>query len=170
MPSPRIQEILKIVKTQKPIPRAVFLTQKDLPNLKLSYESNTRNVWVLKKKDKKEKDKLEAEQLFDIRLKFPSNQKALEFHKEYLSENSEFNPLIKKPKFTIKGVSDFKAYKGVKQEQMMEKMGLKGFTAYCFLMVAKSYFVKVYLSCKVGYDYKQLKPLLQEIVQRIKKQ
>ncbi len=165
MNSPRIQEILKIVKAQKPIPRSIFLDQQDLPDLKLSYESNTRNVWVLK-----DRDKVAPEQVFDIRLQFKSRKKAMAFHQEYLKENSESGLLITEPKFSVKKVADFKVYRGVQQEKMMEAMGLKGFTAYCFLMVVKNYFVKVYVSCKVKYDYKQLEPLLKKIAQRIKDQ
>ncbi len=160
--SVRENEAIKIEQSQDTLPRTIFLDSTDLPNLKLNFARNSRQVWSSIGRDTKE-----IEQFFDIRIKFESREKALAFHKEYWKENSEYGPEIRKHKVDTQGTEDFRAFKAA--DLLNEMSAEYGLQMYCYIFVVDNYFVKFFISCKKELAPNVIQPYVNSVVEKIKK-
>jgi hypothetical protein len=154
-------EVLEIVNSQDSLPRNIFLDSTLLVNMKLQ-ATNTRQIWSSKSKTEKQID-----QLFDIRLEFPTHDAAMDFHQKYLAGNSEYGPEIKKHKIPYAGAGEFRVYKGT---DLINKMAeVYGLQMYCYPFFVENYFVKVYITCNKEYKPEKFQDLIGVIISRIKK-
>lgn len=157
----REKELIEIEKKQDSISRLVFLDSTDFKNLKLVYAVNSRQIWRSTSRETQD-----IEQFYDIRIKFETKEKALAFHKEYWKENSEFGSEIKKHEINIKGIENFRVFKGADVvNQLVASYGLQ---MYCFIFVVDSYFVKFYISCKIEIEPSVIQPYLDKVISKIK--
>lgn len=157
----RIDQIMEIIEDQDSISREVFLDSTTIQHMRLTSTSNWRQVWS----DIDDSIK-SIGQFYDIRIKFDSNEAAKNFHSEYLPENSENGPEIKKHKIKIDGVEDLSVFT---QSKMMSDMFLTpyGFQALCFVFVVDNYFVKIYVTCLKEYKPKYLEKYITAVRDKI---
>ena len=159
--SERENKLIAIEQDQDSLPRSIFLDSTDLPALKKVLTVNSRQIWRSTGQQTQNID-----QLYDIRIRFDSKEKALEFHKEYWKENSEFGPEIKKHKIDVSGTEAFRAFSGA---DLLNGMSARyGLQMYCYLFVVDNYFVKLYITCKKELKPDVIQQQLNSVVRKIK--
>lgn len=159
--SSREKELMAFEMKQDSLPRSIFLDSTDLRTLKQEFVGKTRQVW---KSTKRETQKIE--QFYDIRIKFDNQQEALDFHKKYWKENSEFGSPVKKHKVNTLDTEDFRVFNGNNVvSQMVAPYGLK---MYCYIFVVDNYFVKFYISCRIDFEPNDIQPYLDSTISKIK--
>jgi hypothetical protein len=157
------QQLMQIADAQDSLPRSIFVDPNGIHPMKLSNKSNWRQVW-----NDVDDEQRGLVQLYDIRLKFENHKEALKFHRDFLELNAENGGRIKKHGIQVSGAEALYVFSG--SELMNTMVRDYGYQMYCILFTVDNYFVKMYISCTMASLPKDFQPLVEQAVERIRKQ
>ncbi|MBI1837261.1 MAG: hypothetical protein HYR91_08360 [Flavobacteriia bacterium] len=155
------KELVRILESQKPISTNLFVDPNIIHPMTLVSTINWRKVW----NDKDDSLKF-ISQFYDVRLKFESNNEAIQFHKDYLKLNSENGIKHKHHGIKFEGANNFYVFDA--SEQINKMMNMVGMRAYCFLFVVDNYVIKLYLTCNIDSKPAKFQKLITEAISKIK--